>query len=170
VLIRLPSSSKFTRLLKPSNVPLGSTIDTRAGVVTLTAALPKEASQTGQFFGGEFVLTQAHDGTVTLTLAGGSFAACPASSSSGGAPASTAGEGPTTVIRQLSGDGSGKFVTKGRYASVAASVAGWMTADRCDGTYAVATKGNVTVVPTAPPHAKQVIAQGHRILVPGPGY
>ncbi len=170
VLVRLPSSSTFTRLVKPSNVPLGSTIDARAGVVTLTAALPKEASQTGRFFGGEFVLTQAHSGSVTLRLVGGSFGACPASPSTGGAPASTAGERPTTVIRQLSGEASGQFVTQGRYASTSVSAGAWVTVDRCDGTYAVATKGSVVVVASAPPHARHAIGQGHRILVPRPGY
>ena len=83
VFVRLPQSATFTQLSKAANVPFGSTIDTRAGGVTLTAALPRGATQTGRFSDGEFVLTQAGDGTVTLTLAGGSFSACPAPRSSG---------------------------------------------------------------------------------------
>ncbi|HLW96560.1 MAG TPA: hypothetical protein VKS25_14380, partial [Solirubrobacteraceae bacterium] len=144
----------------------GSTIDTRAGGVTLTAALPKGATQTGRFSDGEFVLTQASDGTVTLTLAGGSFTPCPApGASSASAPRAL----PTAVIRELSGEAHGKFVTKGRYASASVSSSAWMTADRCDGTYAAVTTGSAIVVANASPHVKHDVKQGHGILVRGPG-
>jgi hypothetical protein len=171
VFVRLPQSATFTQLSKTSNVPFGSTIDTRAGGVRLTAALPKGATQTGRFSDGEFVLTQASDGTVTLTLAGGSFSPCPAPRSLGDASSSSAPRAlSTAVIRELSGDARGKFVTKGRYASAAVRSSDWMTADRCDGTYAAVTAGSAVVAANASPHAKHDITQGHGILVRGPGY
>ena len=168
VFVRLPQSATFTQLSKPANVPFGSTIDTRAGGVTLTAALPKGATQTGRFSGGEFVLTQAGGGTVTLALAGGSFSACPAPRSSGASSSSAPRALPTAVIREVSGDARGKFVTKGRYASAAVSSSEWMTADRCDGTYAAVMTGRAVVVAKTSPHAKHDITQGHGILVRGP--
>ena len=167
VFVRLPQSATFVQLSKPTSVPFGSTIDTRAGGVTLTAALPKGATQTGRFSDGEFVLAQASDGTVTLTLAGGSFSPCPApGASSSSAPRAL----PTAVIRELSGDARGKFVTKGRYATAAVSASEWMTADRCDGTYAGVTTGRAVVVANASPHVKHDVTRGHGILVRGPSY
>ncbi len=43
------------------------------GVVSVTTALPGGGTQTGEFFKGEFVLTQGRNGRVVATLAGGNF-------------------------------------------------------------------------------------------------
>jgi hypothetical protein len=172
VLIRLPGSSTFTALATAINVPLGSTIDATQGRVSLTVALPHGASQTGLFYGGEFVLTQNSSGRTFLTLTGGSFAACPAppSVSQHGARAAAGKDKPKTVVRQLWGDAHGDYTTKGRYGSAAVSGTIWLTQDRCDGTYVRVTKDNVIVVAYAHPKRHHNIRQGHHILVPAPGY
>jgi hypothetical protein len=187
VLVRLPGSSTFIKLTDAVDLPLGSTIDARHGKVTLTVGLPHGLTQTGQFYDGEFTLTQTSTGMTVLTLAGGSYAGCPAPSPSGttnggassgaatsggatvnGALASGAKKKPTTVVRQLWGNAHGQYTTKGRYGSAAVSGTVWLTQDRCDGTYIKVTKDNVIVVAYAHPHTKHNIKQGHHILIPVP--
>jgi hypothetical protein len=181
VLVKLPGSSSFTKLTGTTAIPLGSTIDATHGKVTLTVGLPHGLTQTGDFYDGEFVLTQTSTGMTVLTLAGGSFAGCPGSSSSAttNAAASTGGattdralaaaaKKPTTVVRQLWGNAHGDYTTKGRYGSAAVSGTIWLTQDRCDGTYVKVTKDNVFVVAYAHPHTKHNVKQGHHILIPPP--
>ena len=173
VLIKLPGNSTFTALVNAINVPLGSTIDVTHGVVTLTVALPGGATQTGQFYGGEFILTQTAKGMTIATLTGGSYAGCPVppkpTKHKGAALIATAKKKPGTVIRQLWGNAHGNYTTKGRYGSAAVSGTIWLTQDRCDGTYVRVTKDNVIVIAYAHPHHKHNIRQGHHILIPAAG-
>jgi hypothetical protein len=190
VLVKLPGSKTFTKLTSAADLPLGSTIDVTHGRVALTVALPSSLTQTGQFYDGEFVLTQASSGMTVLTLAGGSYAGCPAPTQSGatnvgstggsGASGATGGgttnaaylgaatENPTTVIQKLWGDARGEYKMKGRYGSAEVSGSIWLTQDRCDGTYVKVTKDNVIVVAYAHPQTKHNIQQGHSILIPPP--
>lgn len=170
VLIAAPGSATFTPLTATTAVPLGSTIDTSAGRVSLTVALPHGAFQTGQFYGGEFILTQSSDGTVVLTLTGGSFAGCPKPSKKGGARLAAATKKRATVVRQLWGNAHGKYTTKGRYGSAAVSGTIWLTQDRCDGTYVRVTKDNVIAVAYAHPKRRHNVKQGHHVLLLAPGF
>jgi hypothetical protein len=170
VLIRLPGAATFTPLSTAINIPLGSTIDATNGIVSLTVALPNGASQTGQFYGGEFVLTQSKNGMTIATLAGGSYAGCPAPAKSGSALIAASKKKPASVIRQLWGNAHGNYTTKGRYGSAAVSGTVWLTQDRCDGTYVRVTKDNVIVVAYTHPKKKHNVRQGHHILVPAPGF
>jgi hypothetical protein len=170
VLIRLPDAATFTPLSTAINIPLGSTIDATNGTVSLTVALPNGASQTGQFYGGEFVLTQSKNGMTIATLAGGSYAGCPAPTKKGSAMIAASKKKPASVIRQLWGNAHGNYTTKGRYGSAAVSGTVWLTQDRCDGTYVRVTKDNVIVVAYAHAKKKHNVRQGHHILVPAPGF
>jgi hypothetical protein len=183
VLVKLPGSKTFSKLTSAADLPLGSTIDVTHGRVKLTVSLPRGLTQTGQFYGGEFVLTQASSGMTVLTLAGGSYAACPASAQSAAADAGSTGAGgattnakylaaatesSTAVIHQLWGDAHGEYTTKGRYGSAQVSGAIWLTQDRCDGTYVKVTKNNAIVVAYAHPQTKHTIEQGQSIPIPAP--
>ena len=187
VLVKLPGAKTFTQLTGAVDLPLGSTIDATAGKVTLTVGLPHGQTQTGEFYDGEFVLTQTSTGMTVLTLTGGSFAGCPAppstttnapvgstgasDGSTGGALAAAAKpkkKQPNTVVRQLWGDAHGQYTTKGRYGSAAVSGTIWLTQDRCDGTYVRVTKDNVIAVAYAHPHTRHNIKQGHHLLIPPP--
>jgi hypothetical protein len=172
VLIRLPGSSKFTLVSGPINVPFGTTIDATNGVVTLTVALPNGGTQTGEFYDGEFVLTQTRSGTTIPTLTGGSFAACPnhRRRHRHGARDASSHKKPGSVVRQLWGNAHGNYTTKGRYGSAAVSGTIWLVQDLCDGTLIRVTKDNVIVIAYAHPHHKYDITQGHEILIPAPGF
>ena len=173
ILIRLPGSSTFTPVPAGTNVPIGSTVDAINGTVLITVALPNGGTQTGEFYDGEFVLTQSSNGTTIPILTGGTFKGCPApnqsASSNNAARAAGSKKKPKTVVRQLWGNAHGNYTTKGRYGSASVSGTIWLVQDRCDGTYIEATKDNVIVVAYAHPHKKYNIKQGHHILLAAPG-
>jgi len=178
ILIKLPGSSTFTPVPTGTNVPIGSTVDAINGTVSITVALPGGTTQTGEFYDGEFVLTQAKSGTTIPVLTGGSFSGCPAPGNSAAAridarAASSAKKKkkkPNTVVRQLWGNAHGNYTTKGRYGSASVSGTIWLVQDRCDGTYITATKDNVIVVAYAHPNKKYNVKQGQHILIPAPGF
>ncbi|HEX2702967.1 MAG TPA: hypothetical protein VHM72_06015 [Solirubrobacteraceae bacterium] len=178
VTIKLPGSSTFTTVSSTTTVPLGSTIDASSGTVSLTFALPNGGSQTGEFYDGEFVLTQSDSGTVFETLAGSSFAGCPPPPHAkhgkhgkhGNAHDAAAKKKPTAVVRQLWGNAHGEYTTKGRYGSASVSGTVWVTEDLCDGTLIRAIKDNVIVVAFAHPHKKHDVRQGQSYFIPAPGY
>jgi hypothetical protein len=138
VVIKLPGSNAFVPLSHESQIPVGSIVDATNGRVRVVTALPGGKTQSADFFQGAFVVTQARSGLADLALFGGSFAAC-------GKAARAAAAAKSTTIRKLWGSGTGKFRTKGRYATASIRGTTWLTSDRCDGTLVKVTKGSVTV-------------------------
>ena len=175
ILIKLPGTTNFVSVPVGTNVPVGSTVNALNGTVSITSALPNGTTQTGEFYDGEFVLTQSPSGTVVPVLTGGSFKGCPAPTKTGSRndtarAAASKKKNKTTVVRQLWGNAHGNYTTKGRYGSASVSGTIWLVQDRCDGTYIEATKDNVFVIAYANPSKKYDIKQGQHILIPAPGF
>jgi hypothetical protein len=148
VLVRLPGTNKFVKLAAGQQLPVGSIVDARKGVVRLTsAANASGATQTANFYDGIFVIKQGPNGLTDLALTGGSFARCPTVRARRSAFDSRRRRkrSSSATIRKLWGDGSGKFQTTGRYSSAAVRGTIWLVADRCDGTLTKVRKGTVTV-------------------------
>jgi hypothetical protein len=155
VVVRVPGKG-VVPLDSLSSVPYGATIDATRGQVSLTAAGGKAT-----FGAGRFVLTSEPGFVTTLTLGGGSFASCPKvrpkpkpqpkKKKNVRRPAAAA---PPTVIRQLVGNGKGRFRTRGRYAAATVRGTRWRIEDRCDGTRVVVLSGRVAVFD---PHLKRTI-------------
>jgi hypothetical protein len=139
VLIQVPPSKQFVRLRTGDVIPVGSVLDTTKGRVRVTIALPNGTLQATDFFQGVFKVTQAKTGIATMALTGGSFRSCPRGARAGAVDAKA------KVVRHLWGEGSGKFRTKGRYATAAIRGTTWDTIDRCDGTLIRVTKGRILV-------------------------
>jgi hypothetical protein len=124
-------------------VPYNSTVDvtrgrlalrTDTGTITLNGAGQVPAA---------FVLRRRTDRgrpVVELSLARGNFAACPRRRTRSASQAS-----PTATVRQLWGNGRGRFRTRGRYAVATVRGTNWVTADRCDGTLTRVRQGVVQV-------------------------
>jgi hypothetical protein len=174
VLVKLPGQQTFAPLTSSTSIPIGATIDATSGTVAITTALPGGKTQTGDFYDGEFKLTQAKTGLTTETLAGGDFAVCSGAGATGQTGASTgattaSASTKTKVVRSLWGNAHGKYTTSGR--AGAATVLGtiWLTEDECDGTLFKAVKDSITVVDFAHPKQRHVIAQGHSYLALLPG-
>ncbi|MFL5894366.1 MAG: hypothetical protein ACJ76Z_04545 [Thermoleophilaceae bacterium] len=142
VRVRTPGSKRFVLLTSATQIPIGSIVDVRRGTVSLTTASGLTGTQTAVFYGGSFQLLQTISArpVTELRLYGGNFRrACRR------IPARAARWRKPKVVRHLWGDGSGRFRTRGRYASGAVRGTQWLTEDRCDGTRVRVRHGAVTV-------------------------
>jgi hypothetical protein len=168
VLVRVPGSSTFVSLTSLRQIPFGSLINATHGRVSVTTAAAGGGTQTGEFFEGEFVLTQGHSGLVVAALAGGSFTACPtARERAHTARASAAAASKKHVVRKLWADAHGSFSTKGNYAAGAVAGTEWLTEDLCDGTLIRVTRDKVAVTDLVN-HHHLTVTVGHQYLVKAP--
>jgi hypothetical protein len=135
VRVRRPGSKDFVDLSGSEGIPLGSTVDTLAGVVELTS-VPKAGgkAQTSRFYEGVFKVTQP--GSVTSLALTEPLASC------GGGGRSAAA---TKKKRHLWGDGKGSFRTAGKYSSATVRGTKWLVQDSCAGTLTRVVRGSVTV-------------------------
>jgi hypothetical protein len=161
VLVRPPGAARFAPLKGEQQIPVGTTVQARAGRAKLTTARDlRGRQQSARFYAGLFVLRQrrAQVPVTELELAGSSFAGCAKSVArarvvrpSGGLQARSAAKRPKRpkrskrVVRRLWGDGKGTFRTRGRHSSAAVRGTKWLTADRCDGTLVRVVRGRVEV-------------------------
>lgn len=129
--LQCPGESSQSPLTGFKQVPMGCLINTRNGVVDLTASKgSSEELQSSHFWGGVFVATQPEgdNQTVGLKLAGrrmcerrGAGKKPPARISSGGKHG-----------RRLWGSGKGNYTTSGSYGSATVRGTTWLVVDRCD--------------------------------------
>jgi hypothetical protein len=142
----------FVRLEGAQTIPVGSTLDTAKGRVSLrTASDTRKHVQTAQFFRGRFVVRQVRKPRgkakkrstkliTELRLTGSSFSkACRAKASI------AAKRRSKKRVRRLFGDGKGSFRTRGRNAAATVRGTRWSVQDRCDGTLVTVQRGRVEV-------------------------
>ena len=136
VRIRRPGSNDFVDLTGSAGIPLGSTVDTLAGVVELTS-VPKAGGkpQAGRFYEGVFKVTQP--GSVTSVALTEPLASC-----RGGGRSAAATK---KKQRHLWGDGKGSFRTSGKYSSATVRGTKWLVKDSCAGTLTRVVRSSVTV-------------------------
>lgn len=146
-------------LTKGASIPIGATVDTTAGTVTIESVSSTGVEQHAQFHGGVFKLEQPPDGVTELVMKGGSFAVC----STKGVRRAQAAAPKTTVVRVLWGDGHGSFTTEGRYAAATVRGTVWQTQDRCDGTRVYVKTGAVSVLDRVL-HKTVTVTAGHSYL------
>jgi hypothetical protein len=152
VRFRKPGSRSFVTLTADQALPLGSTLDTRHGVMTLSSVpRPGGAVQTTKFYAGLFRVTQP--GGVTQLELTERLAPC--------GRASAAAKKPKT--RRLWGDGGGSFRTKGQYSSATVRGTKWLVQDSCAGTLTKVVRGVVSVR-DAVRHKTVILRAGKRYL------
>jgi hypothetical protein len=172
VLVELPGTHTFVALTSLRSVPFGTVIDATHGRVVVTTAAPHGGTQTGEFFGGKFVLTQKRGGEVVAVLTGGDFASCPTARERGHrasvaghrAWAASAGKHP---VRKLWANAHGKFSTKGNYAAGAVEGTEWLTEDFCNGTLIRVTRDKVNVTNLVN-HRHFLVKAGHSRFAKAP--
>jgi hypothetical protein len=153
-----------------ASVPLGSTLDTRAGEVETTAAAngyaassPRARRQTARMRAGIFAIRQARKRAtarasapigvdVALVSPAGAERQCAASSRSKG------------LVRQLTMTAKGRFRALGAASTATAGNALFSTADRCDGTITTVGRGSVSVLAKGA-RAPQRVTAGHAYMV-----
>jgi hypothetical protein len=128
--LQCPGESAQTPLTGFKQVPMGCLINTRHGVVNLTASKgSSEELQSSHFWGGVFVATQPEgdNQTVGLKLAGRRM--CERRGGKKGlARVSSGGKHG----RRLWGSGKGNYTTSGSYGSATVRGTTWLVVDRCD--------------------------------------
>ena len=139
VRVRLKGSSRFIGLEEAQGIPLGSTIDTLKGRVTLTAAADSQGSTAeADFYEGIFVVRQTKGRRPTTRLILSEKLSC-----------ARAGKATTAATRKkrrrLWGNGSGRFRTEGEYSSATVRGTIWLTQDHCDHTLTKVRRGKVAV-------------------------
>jgi hypothetical protein len=139
VLVKRPGTTTFVPLTSAGLVPVGATVDATNGRVAITAAAASgHARNSGQFYGGEFLLAQSREGVTDLKLTGGRPCATNARSA--------ATIGPRRRMQKLWGTGhGGNFKTTGRYAAATVLGTRWLTENTCMGTTIRVVEGVVRV-------------------------
>jgi len=165
VLVKIPGHG-FESLTSLRQIPFGSLVDATQGRVQVTTALPGGSLETGEFFDGQFLLTQGHAGIVTIQLTGGSRTGCsaPHHGRRKGRKAARASARRAKTVRKLWANAHGTFTTKGSYAAGAVQGTEWLTEDRCNGTYIRVTRDKVKVTDFVH-HRTFIVLAGHSIFV-----
>jgi hypothetical protein len=137
----------FIPLTEARQVPVGSTLDTREGVVKLaTAEATAGKQQLGEFSAGIFTVLQARKqkGLATLTVVNATPKSVCATIGKKAQAASTK-HLSHRVLGLLKGSAHGKYTTNGTYSAATVRGTIWSVANRCDGTFTAVTRGVVSV-------------------------
>jgi hypothetical protein len=159
VLVEPSGTGGFDTLSAARQVPVGSAVDARGGVVRLTAATGTSGRvDAGEFQAGIFEIRQdrAEPGVTELRIRDDARgrAAC------GGRPSAR-------VFGRLLGDAKGRFRTRGRFSTATIRGTNWGVRDRCDGTLTIVRRG-VVVVTDLRGRKDAVVRAGHTLLVKAP--
>lgn len=143
VLVKAPGTGFFVPLKQAGLIPVGSTIDTRKGVVRLTTTRGTAGgTQSARFDSGIFTVAQkAARSAITELRLVSSFRACPKP----GVRAAVARRRSGKRVNRVWGDGKGRYRVTGHDAATAVKGTRWLTEDRCDGTFVRVARGAVTV-------------------------
>jgi hypothetical protein len=130
-----PGTNTFVDLDGTQGIPVGSTVDTKAGKLELTAVQKAGAPvEKALFYDGIVKITQTKT-TTDLTL-NEALAPC-------GKHAAAAAKKPKA--RKLWGSGTGSFRTRGQYSAATVRGTDWLVQDSCAGTLTQVKKGVVSV-------------------------
>jgi hypothetical protein len=137
VLYRTPDQRQAARLLAATAVPIGTVVDATRGVVRITAADDAGGSSVGTFHDAIFQIRQGADGVAELALRGGRFPQC-----EGGCTSAVRRKG---TVRRLWGSASGRFRTRGQYASATIRGTNWLVEDHPGDTLVKLRRGSALV-------------------------
>jgi hypothetical protein len=132
VRIKRPGSNTYVELASSAEIPVGSTVDTKRGAVSIGDG----AGGRAEFSDGIFKLTRA--GGVTVLTLTEPLTGCKAT---GKARASA----KKAKSRKLWGKGKGAFRTAGKYSAATVRGTTWLVQDTCTSTLTRVTEGVVTV-------------------------
>jgi hypothetical protein len=139
--VKLPGEKAFSRIEAGQELPPGTVLDVSNGTgIALTDGAKGKLTVYGQKDGVPSVVTLAKvAGIVELRLTGGNVKSCAKRAVAGLA------QKKAKAVRRVWGKGTGKFRTKGRYASAAVRGTWWLTEDYCTSTLVRVRQGSVTV-------------------------
>jgi hypothetical protein len=131
----------FVPIEKASEIPIGSTFNTKKGTVELTfaASTTTSATQQGKFRGGLFTTFQSTRNPMTeLRMRGSGLSRCSRLPKGGAA-------GARRRSRSLFANARGRFRTRGRNSTATVRGTRWLQKDTCKGTLTTVRRGSVLV-------------------------
>ncbi|HLM86566.1 MAG TPA: choice-of-anchor Q domain-containing protein [Solirubrobacteraceae bacterium] len=137
----------FIPLTEARQIPVGSVLETTAGVARLqTATASVGKLQSGEFGAGIFKLLQnrKQKGLTELNLID-NHSARQACATVGKKAAVAAKRLSSKVLGRLTGSAHGQFTTRGQYSAATVRGTVWGVQNRCDGTLTRVVRGKVTV-------------------------
>jgi hypothetical protein len=138
----------FVPITEASQIPVGSTLETTAGVARITTATSTIGkTQEGEFGAGIFKLLQSRKqkGLTELNIVD-NHSAKQVCASVGKKAAVAAKHVSSKVLGRLNGsDHGGQFKTNGQYSAATVRGTVWSVANQCDGTLTTVTRGAVVV-------------------------
>ena len=157
---RRTRSGPFRPLAAARQFPVGVECDATKGRMRLTSAAAGGRTQTADFSGGRFVVTQTRKaGPVTELTLSGPLLPCTYCR----LPAGRGSKQPPRRERHVFGSGKGAFETKGKFASARVNGTTWETQDVPGATVVRVTSGTVDV--TNRVTGKHTTVHAHRRLV-----
>jgi hypothetical protein len=147
----LTKGRAFIPLTEARQIPLGSTLDTSAGVVritTATTASRKGKLQSGDFGTGIFKLLQQRKqrGLTELNIIDNhSERQVCASTGKGKKARIAAGHPSKQVLGRLTANSHGHFTARGKYSAATVRGTVWGVQNRCDGTLTRVVRGTLSV-------------------------
>jgi hypothetical protein len=165
VFVKLPGTNNFVPLTSLRAVPFGVLIDATHGKLAVITTNSQGASQTMDFYQGEFVLTQGSNGLAVATLAGGNFSSCHIHRAHGGRTAARSAR--RRPSRKLWASGHGTYSTRGNYATGAVLGTRWLTEDLCTGTLIRVITDRVAVTNLVT-HRHITVKAGHSYFAKAP--
>ena len=135
VKVKVKGKKGFKTLKAGQQIPVGTTVDTTRGRVTLVTAGKNGATDQADFYDGIFKIGQSKKSKLTtLTLV--------EKLSCGAGKANIAKKKKS---RRLWGDGKGRFSTKGKHSAATVVGTKWLVEDRCTSTLTRVARGKVRV-------------------------
>jgi hypothetical protein len=164
VFVKKAGTNVFVPLTGPTEIPVGSQVDTLKGTILLTAGLGGGKTNSADFYQGLFTIFQkkANGAYMTLRLDGGNFGQC------GGSRLLSTEAKSKKPVRRLWGSGKGRFTTRGRYSAATVRGTQWLTQDQCNGTFTKVVHG-VVQVQDFRAHKTVKVPAGHSYLAKAPG-
>ncbi len=144
----LTKGQGFVPLTEARQIPVGSTLDTTAGVVNITTATTASANgklQSGDFGAGIFKLLQGRRqrGLTELSIVDAHSArqVCATAGKARAAARSVSSK----VLGRLNSNAHGRFTARGQYSAATVRGTVWSVTNRCDGTLTKVNRGVVLV-------------------------
>jgi hypothetical protein len=138
VKVKLPGKKGFKTLKAGQQIPVGTTVDTTKGRITLVTAATAGGTYQADFYDGVFKVGQAKGSKLTTLTLVQKLACADASKSASAAK-------KKKRKRRLWGDGRGRFRTKGSFSSATVRGTKWLVQDTCTTTLTRVARGKVAV-------------------------
>ena len=145
VLVRVPGAARPVSLGSAQDIPIGSLVDARRGVVSLTTAVDAAGKlQRATLWQGSFAVGQSPGhGMTTFTLPRPSSCAASAGHAHSSTARAARAKAPPPAL--WAKDNHGQYSTRGQNSVATVRGTLWETIERCDGTVTLVKQGSVSV-------------------------